>query len=265
MNRLRRRKHDFVEQFGQHICPERPEAREQFIHHRAQRIEIGTAGYLLRLHLFGRHVTRRPGYPLDGRHLTIVQQRDPEIDDPDVVVRRQHDVAGFDIAMNQSAAMRIVQRFRALEDDLYHVVDPEQVIGFAVGRQRAGTLHMLHHHVVTVGIFARVIDRQNIRVLQLTHDLRFVEKHLARDLRILGVGARVSVVNLDCNIAAVIGIMREIHVAGGPFADLGNDLVFPDPGRYRAWDGFVGHEFWHAPVPAFSLNYVSDQDSLKNQ
>ena len=53
----------------------------------------------------------------------------PTVDDAHVVVERERGVARLDVAVNDAAAMRVVQAFRALEQDLDDVVDAQQLSG----------------------------------------------------------------------------------------------------------------------------------------
>ena len=59
--------------------------------------------------------------------------------------------------MNDAALVRIVQRLGALENNLYDVVDAQQVIRSAIALERAGTLDVLHDDVVIVILLAGVI------------------------------------------------------------------------------------------------------------
>ncbi len=45
--------------------------------------------------------------------------------------------------MNDAARMRVVQRLGALEDDLHGIVDAQQIVGAAIGGQRARAVHVL--------------------------------------------------------------------------------------------------------------------------
>ena len=131
-------------------------------------------------------------------------QRDAEIDDAHVAVLREHDVRRLDVAMDHAARVRVVQRLRALVDDLDHVVDAQQIVRPAVGGQRARAVHVLGDDVAVAVLFARVVDRQNVRMLQHADHVRFGQEHLARDARAILVAAGIHVVDLDRDVAAVV-------------------------------------------------------------
>ena len=104
--------------------------------------------------------------------------------------------------------MRVVQRLGALEHDLDDVVDAQQVVGPAIRRQRARAVHVLGDDVAAAVFFARVVDRQDVRMLQHADHVRFRQEHLARDLGALVARILVHVVDLDRDVAAVIRIVR---------------------------------------------------------
>ena len=189
---------------------------------------------LRRLHLLRRHVARAARDAFDARDVRVFDQRDAEIDDADVVVERQHDVARLDVAMDDAAAVRIVQAFRALEENLDDVVDAQQVVGAAVRVQRARAVHVLGDDVVGAVLLAGVVDRQDVGVLQAPHHLRFVEEHLASDARLLLVFLALDVVELDRDVAAVIRVVRQEHSPRAALPDLVDDDVLADAFRHVA-------------------------------
>ena len=130
--------------------------------------------------------------------------------------------------MNHAARVRVVQRLGALEYDLDGVVDAQQIVGTAIRRERARAVHVLGHDITVTVLLARIVDRQDVRVLQHADQVRFGEEHLARDTRALLVAAGVDVVDLDRDVAAVVGIVRQVHDAGAAAADLLDHHVLAD-------------------------------------
>ncbi len=160
-------------------------------------------------------------------------KRDAEIDDSHVAVEREHDVAGLDVAVDDAAAVRVVQRARRLVDQLHHIVDAQQVVRTAVGCEGARAVHMLGHDVAVAVLFAGIVDRQDVRMLQHADHVRFGEEHLARDALAILIAAGIDVVDLDGDVAAVVRIMREIHDARAAAPDLVDDDVLADLLRQR--------------------------------
>ena len=128
--------------------------------------------------------------------------------------------------------MCIVQRLGALVDNLYDVIDAQQVVGPAVGGQRTGTLNVFGDDVILAVFLARVVNRHDVRVLQHTDHVRFVIEHLARDLGAIGIGIFLDVVDLDRNVAAVIRIVGKKDIARAALADLVDNDVLTDFRRH---------------------------------
>ena len=210
VNGRRRREHDLMQQFLQIAGPERPRPGQQFVHHRTQRIQVGSIGQFDRLDLLRRHVRGAAGDPFYARDLRVGHQRYPEIDDSNVAVESEHDVAGLDIAVNDSAAVRVVQRARGLVDQLDDVVDAQQVVGPAIGSQRSRAVHVLGHDVAMTVFLACIVKRQNIRVLQHADHVRFRQEHLAGNSLAILIGAGIDVVDLDRYVAPVVRIVGKI-------------------------------------------------------
>jgi hypothetical protein len=199
---------DLVQQLDQIAGAEGPDAGQQLVHHGAQRIEVRVVRQLQALHLFGRHVRRGTGDAFDARDLRVGDQRDAEVDDAHVGILREHDVRRLDVAMDDATRMGVVQRLGALEHDLDHVVDAQQVVRAAIRRQGARAVHVLGDDVAAAVFFAGVVDGQDVRVLQHADHVRFRQEHLAGDLGPFVALIRVHVVDLDRDITAVIGVVR---------------------------------------------------------
>ncbi len=140
--------------------------------------------------------------------------------------------------MNDAARMRVVQRLGALEHDFDHVIEPQQIVRAAVGRQRARTVHVLGDDVAVAALLAGIVDRQDVRVLQHAHHVRFRQEHLARDACVLVIAAGLDVVDLDGDVTTVVRVVREIHRTGAAAADFIDDEVLADALRNVA--GFCG-------------------------
>ena len=145
--------------------------------------------------------------------------------------------------MDHAARMRVVQRLGALEHDLDDLVDAQQVVGAAERRQRARAMHVLGDDVAVAVLLARVIDGQEVRVLQHADHVRFGQEHLARDLGALVARIRVLVVDLDRDVAAVIGVVRQIDGAGGAPTDFTDDYVLADALRNAVFQDLLRLRF----------------------
>ncbi len=221
-----------MQQLGEVAAAKRADTGQQLVQHGAQRIDIGVTGQIQALHLLGRHIARRTGNTLDARDLGIGHQRDAKIDDAHVVVLREHDVRWLDVAVDHAARVRVVQRLGAFVHDADHVIEPQQIVGTAIGRQRARTVHVFHHHVAMAILFTGIVDGQDVRMLQHAHHVGLGQEHLARHARTLAFTVRGHVVHLDGHVATVERIVREIHRAGTATAHLIDDGVLADALRH---------------------------------
>ncbi len=228
VDRRRRGVDDLVQELGEVAGTERAVAGQQFVHHGAERIQVRGIGQLEALHLLGRHVAGAAGDAFDARDVRVGHQCDAKIDDAHVAVLREHDVRGLDVAVDHAARVRVVQRLGALEHELDHVIDAQQVVGAAVGRQRARAVHVLGDDIAVAVLFAGVVDRQDVRVVQHAHHVRFGQEHLAGDAGALVVAGDIHRVDLDRHVAPVVRVVREIHGAGAAAPDLVDDEVLAD-------------------------------------
>jgi hypothetical protein len=155
-------------------------------------------------------------------------QRDAEVDQPEVAVGGQHEVAGLDVPVNHAARVRVVQRLRALEHQRQHVVDRQQVVRARVGGERARAVDELGDDVVVAALLARVVDRHDVRVLQHPDHVRLRQEHLARDLGARRIVVCRYAVRLDRDVAPVERVVRQVDRAGRPAPDLADHVVLAD-------------------------------------
>ncbi len=139
--------------------------------------------------------------------------------------------------MDHAARVRVVHRLDALEHDLHDIIDAQQVVGPAVRRQRARAVHVFGDDIAVAVFLAGVVDRQDIRVMQHAHHVGLGQEHLARHAGALVIPPGVHVVHLDGDVAAVVGIVRQVDRAGAAPADLVDDRVLADALRDRLWLG----------------------------
>jgi hypothetical protein len=97
----------------------------------------------------------------------------------------------------------------------------------AVRAQRARAVHVLGDDVAAAVFFARVEDRDDVRVLQLADHLRLAHEHAA-GVAAFGVVAAGRVIELDGDVATIERIVREVHHAGAAAADLVHDVILAD-------------------------------------
>src|SRR6202040_2589519 len=148
---------------GERCC-----AREHPIQRAAQRVDIGAAIDRQAADRLGGGVGDaghhhsgggQPGRVVEGPGDAEVGKQDP------LVVGGEQEVGGFDVAVEQLAAMRVVQRLGDLTDDVHrsgrvHAAAADLLVGVAA-------LHVLHRdpQLALVG-FAAVVHRHDVGVVQ---------------------------------------------------------------------------------------------------
>src|SRR5690606_7885076 len=100
--------------------------------------------------------------------------------------------------------------------------------------QRFAAAHVLHDDVALAVFFARIVDRQDVRMLQQAGEMRFIEKQpLAHALLLFGQ-ARLVRVQLQRNVALVIRVVTQIHRARTALAERPRDHVFAERFEFHA-------------------------------
>jgi len=111
--------------------------RQQFVEHRAQRVDVGAViqlhpsrRNLLRAHV-GRGAQERTG---DGQARLLDDPRQTKVGDAQSPLVREHQVRRVDIAVDHTLAVRVVQPVGDLGDQLGHRVEPWATPGRGVAQ-----------------------------------------------------------------------------------------------------------------------------------
>ena len=110
--------------------------------------------------------------------------------------------------MDHTARVRVMQCLRTFKDDLNGVIDAQQIVWTAICGKGTRAVHMLGHDVAVTVFLTRIVDGKNVRMLQHADEMSFGKEHLARNTRTLLVPTRLDVVDLDRDVAAIVGIVR---------------------------------------------------------
>ena len=120
---------------------------------------------------------------------TVGATREPEVEEPRdaapsrtlrelAALRRQHDVVGLDVAVDDAAPMNVLERIRDLAEDVARTARGHRD-GALVGQRLA--LDKLHDHVRAEGlVLAEVDDRDDVGVADLARELGLLVEPLAR-------------------------------------------------------------------------------------
>ena len=150
----------------------------------AEAVDVGAGVDPLAADLLRRDEVQRPD-PVAGlrRALGDLALREAEVREVGVVVLAEQDVGGLDVAVDEPRGVRGVQRGRDLADDA----------GGAPGRERALAPderpevvagHVAHRDVGDAALLARVVDRDDVGVVDRRRDLRLAQE-AAPDRRVL--------------------------------------------------------------------------------
>jgi len=131
----------------------------------------------------------------------------------------QHDVLGLDVAMCDAIAMRVVERARHFTRDAHRFID-WQLFGVVQPIAQRDSRHARHHVVQRAARVARIKQRQDVRMTQLGRELDFAQKALSAE-RLREVGLE----HLDCDVAVVLEVAREIHGGHATLPEFALDAV----------------------------------------
>ena len=206
-----------------------PAARQHFVEHDAEGPDVGAfvhglAARLLRSHVGGgaedhavarrRLLCRRTvRVALDD----IVQPGQAEVQDLDPPIGRGLDVRRFEIAVDDAAVVRRLQRVGDLPGERQRFVDRDRRRANAVGERR--TVNQLHHEIVGPDVVQRA-------------DVRMVERGDGAGLPLEAV-AEAFGRHLDCDVPAEAGIARAIHRSHAAGSECADDLVGAQSGPRR--------------------------------
>ncbi len=201
--------------------------------------------------LLGGHVLRRPQNL--GRLFGIRTPRglrDPEVEHLHEIVaaidRRQHDVVGLEIAVDDPALVRGEQGARHLLDDAQDLrrgqgTGADQPLGQEL------TFDELHHQKGPTAFgHVEVDDLDDVRVAQRRGDLRLLAEARLR-VRVVEVGP---VQKLHSELPGQAGVVGRMDLAASTLSDWAHDPV--RAGQDRTWAGLITHKvrrFRHHGVP----------------
>ncbi len=157
-----------------HLAGERVEEQA------AERVDVRARVDALAADLLGRDVVERAD-PVAGLRAAGDRQRvlrEPEVRQVDVVVGGQQDVRGLDVAVHEAGGVRLVQRRADLRDD------PRRPLGRqpALAPDEAADVvagDVAHRDVRDPALVARVIDRDDVGVIDRRRDLRLAHEPVA--------------------------------------------------------------------------------------
>lgn len=143
--------------------------------------------------------------------------RDAEVHDARGAVGADHDIGRLDVAVYHLLAVRVdeavgdLDRYACRARLVEPPVPPQQL------RDRHA-LDVLEHQVMTAVMFYRVVEGNDIGVVELADDARFLQQKA--DFFRGGAGAD----RLECDLAPQMRVVREVHAALRALAQRARDL-----------------------------------------
>jgi hypothetical protein len=162
---------------------------------------------------------RRRAGGLVGRRQVLDALREAEVHHLHVPVRGQHDVGGLQIAMEEPALVRFLQRFGDLAGQSQGLGQPERAVLQAPVERVAGDV--LHDQEDRVALFADLEDLADVRMIERGHRHRFAPQPLPR----LHVGGGGGWEQLDRDLTIETGVVGAIDLAHAALTDLGDEAV----------------------------------------
>jgi hypothetical protein len=179
--------------FGQ----ERVLSGQHLVEHDTQRKDISATVYCTLQQNLGRHVGESPAKAAGFIHRrALVRPRQPlghtEIENLDLVRGRDHDVFGFEIAVDDAALVRSHQCFNALHGNIEKLL---QRNGLAQSLPQVLAFDILHDQKNFILLFHHVVDSGDVGASQSGRLLRFFEEALAIGF----VGPQMGRDTLECD------------------------------------------------------------------
>ena len=157
---------------------------------------------------------------LPMRRPSLQRLRQTEVEHLHRAVLRQLDVGGLQIAVDDAALVRGLERRGDLTRDRQRFVERNRALRDAV-RQRRAVDQFEHQRALRQPCFLEPVDLRDVRMIERREHLRLALE--SRDA--IGIGGEEFGQNLDRDVAVQPRIARPIHLAHAACAEGGNDLV----------------------------------------
>ena len=128
-------------------------------------------------------------------------ERGAEIAHLGLALVREQDVPGLDVAVDDAVLEAYSSARIALEDDLDHLAAAAAARSTRGVRLERRAGHVLHHQVAVVGLDHRVVDLDDVRVVELAGERGLGDERLVLHALVLRVGVAVEQEHLDRDVA----------------------------------------------------------------
>ncbi|HJR11371.1 MAG TPA: hypothetical protein VJ823_08130 [Rhodanobacteraceae bacterium] len=210
---------------------ERRLAGQEFIQDRAQPPDVGRCRQLLRVHLraLGRHVRRRArDFVVVDRQRVVHAARQPEVGDVRRTIRIDQHVAGLQVQVQDTQAMRIGHCLGRGAQQRRRRLRRVTLAALQQSRQ-AVPLHEAHAEELQTFETAGFVHRNDVRMLHARGVLLLALEALDEIAR----GPRAGGQQLDCDDAVERDMTGAVHRAHATLTDSFQQLVIPEVPLHR--------------------------------
>ena len=165
------------------LAVKRQLAGDHLVHHYADRIEVGAAvDALFTRRLLGADVVDRADRLVGGGEgLGIRQLRNAEVGHLDLPAAEQHDVLRLDVAVDNAAEMRVLQRAQDLDGIRDGLLDGESALALHVCLER-DAVDVFHDDIFVFALDRNIKDLDDVGVREHENGFGFVDEALHRHL-----------------------------------------------------------------------------------
>ena len=180
------------------------------------------------LHLFGRHVVRRPhDRSRHGELLGSGDLGDAEVGDLGRPIGGDHDVGRLDVAVNDALLVGVVEGVGGLRQDAEHPLRRHGSL-FRQPLIHGRPVHVLHGDVRQVVLLLHVVNGDDAGMGEDSRRSRFPEKALPQAFLLFRGALFAQLDGLDGHRPPDVRIDGVVHHAHGATAQLSDDLVSPN-------------------------------------
>ncbi len=191
-------------------------SREAFEEHTAERVHVGPRVRDLATELFRRRIVERPHELTGCGDARITRGTFGESEVGEVGVRaglrpradRDEDVRGLDVSMHEPLFVSGIERRRDLANDPGRLRRVERTL-LAEQGPKVGPFHVPHRDEQPSVGFARLVDRDHVRMVDRRGKARLADEPLAES-RVL---RQLNGEELQCNLPPQALVFREVHDA----------------------------------------------------